>query len=360
MVTWLHGPIALEQLGDRFDALVDDVGLPLVARRTWLQTWSDTYRDFVPWIAAVDGPDGRLDACALLTRRVRGGILDVTSMGRGQTDYMYLPARSEAAGMQLAEGIAARLTGVRRPWRLRVDQLPENDPVAAAVAARLDVAVIEPAEASPVVELRPGASPERHMTAGLRQTVRTARNRLARDGRKAEYVHEISPAGIGAFLPEVEAVWRARDRAVGRRSEADDAGGLGFVLATVRRLANRAEVELDVLLIDGRMAAFAVSLLDGPSCRVWVARIAPEFAVYSPGHLVTRLLLARAIERGCTELDWMRGEEPYKLATATTLRRHEHLTAWSSPLLRTMTEGTKSLRRKLLARREERARAASR
>jgi CelD/BcsL family acetyltransferase involved in cellulose biosynthesis len=308
----------------------------------------------------VDGPGGRLDACALLTRRVRGGIIDITNLGRGQTDYLYLPARSAAAGEELAAGISAGLRAIRRPWRLRVDQLPERDPVASAVAAALEVVDIAPGDPSPVVELRPGLEPEKYMSSSMRQNVRTARNRLARDGRSAEYVHEISPAGVGAFQPELEAVWRARDEAVGRRSEADDPGGLGFFLAAVRRLANRSEVELAALLVDGRMAAFAVSLLDGASYRVWVARIAPEFAAYSPGHLVTRSLLDRAIAHGCTELDWMRGQEPYKLQTATVIRGREHLTAWSSPWLRTMTEGTKTLRSRLHARREERARAASR
>ena len=360
MVTWLRGPSALEQLGDRFDDLADAAGLPFIARRTWLQAWADTYRDAEPWVACVDGPGGRLDACAVLARRVRGAVVDVVNLGRGPSDDTHLPARSPEAAEALAAGLADGLRSIGRPWRLRVEQLPVDCPVAASVVRRLPVAAVLPGDGSPVVELRPGAPAESYMSKSMRQNVRTALNRLARDGRAAHYVHEISPAGVGAFVPEMERVWRARDRAVGRPSGADDPAALGFFLGAVRRLADAGEVELTVLLIDGAMAAFAVCLLDGPSYRVWVPRIAPDFAAYSPGHLVTRALLARAAERGFAELDWMRGEEPDKRQTATAVRPHQHLMAWSSPLLRTLTEGARLGRARLHERREAQARSARR
>ncbi|HEV7886420.1 MAG TPA: GNAT family N-acetyltransferase, partial [Acidimicrobiales bacterium] len=325
MVRWLRGPDALDQLGDRFDALVEFTAVPLVARRTWLQTWSDTYRDHEPWVAVVDGPDGRLDACAMLARRMRGGILDINNLGRGPTDYTFFPARDAAAGAELAGGVVDGLRALRQPWRVRVEQLPAGDPVAAAVASGLRVAAVVPGDPSPVVALRPGTSADAYMSSRMRRSVRTAANRLARDGVVAEYNHVTEPVEIGAYLPELEAVWRERDHLVGRRSDADDPAGLGFFLAAVRGLAERGEVELTVLLLDGALAAFAVCLLDAESHQVWIPRIAPRFAAYNPGHLVNRSLVARALERGCAQLDWMRGEEPYKLETANCAIEHEHL-----------------------------------
>jgi CelD/BcsL family acetyltransferase involved in cellulose biosynthesis len=357
MVRWLRGPSALEQLGDRFDALMERTRVPVTARRTWLQTWCDAFRDHEPWIAVVDGAHGNIDACAMLARRVRGGILDVNNLGRGPSDYTFLPARDAAAGQRLADGVVAGLGALRRPWRVRIEQVPVNDPVATAIAAGLRVAAVVPGDPSPIVELRPGTSADDYMSSRMRRSVRTAVNRLARDGRRAEYVHERAPAAIGAFLPEVERVWRERDQALGRRSDTDDPAGLGFFLAAVQGLAEEGEIELTVLLIDGAMAAFAVCLLDDRAHRVWIPRIAPEFGVYNPGHLVNRSLVAQALERGCDQLDWMRGEEPYKLETATTAIEHEHLLAWSSPAVRSVTEGARSARDYVAARREERARA---
>jgi CelD/BcsL family acetyltransferase involved in cellulose biosynthesis len=356
MARWLQGPAALELLGQRFDDLVAAAGLPVTARRAWLQTWADTYRVFESWIIVVDRPDASLAAVAALTRRTRAGIADVTALGRGQSDYACVAALDDDAATDLAHCLVEGLDSMRGPWRLRVEQLPAGDRVARAVAELLPVAAIEPGDPNPVVELAPARTPEEYLSGRMRRNLRTTDNRLRREGVKVEVIHETDPAGIGAFLPEIETVWRQRDEAVGRPSGADDRAGLAFFLSGVRALAVAGEIELTVLLLNGEMAAFAVCFLDGPSYRVWLPRIAPRFGVYSPGHLVTRRLLARALERGCTELDWMRGEEPYKRQTATTAREHEHLLAWSSPAVRSATEQARRLRQFVAAQREERAR----
>jgi CelD/BcsL family acetyltransferase involved in cellulose biosynthesis len=358
MARWLRGPAALELLGQRFDDLVHDAGVPITARRVWLQTWADTYRDHEPWIAVVDRPDGTLDGAAVLSRRSRAGVVDITNLGRGQSDYACLAVREGAAG-DLADLIVSGLGALTRPWRLRVEQLPADDPVARAIAARLPVAEIHVGDPNPYVELDPARSAEQHMAARLRKNLHTTDNRLRREGVKVEFIHVADPLSIGAYLPEIETVWRARDRAVGRRSDADDRTGFAFFLAAVRRLANEGEVELSVLLLKGEMAAFAVCFLDGPAYRVWVPRIAPRFGVYGPGHLLTRELLDRALARGCGELDWMRGEEPYKRQTATASRGHEHLMAWSSPAMRAATEGARRTRTAVAEFRESRARSGA-
>jgi CelD/BcsL family acetyltransferase involved in cellulose biosynthesis len=356
MARWLQGNEALELLGARFDDLADAAGVPITARHTWLQTWADTFRHHEPWIAVVDGPGGSLEGCAVLARRSRGGIIDITNLGRGQSDYACFPVRHAEVADALAAGVAAGLGRLRRPWRLRVEQLPAGDAVARGIAQRVRAAVIEHGDPSPVVDLTPGAPAESYMGKRLRRSVRTGDKRLADDGIEVTVVHERDAQALGAYLPEIETVWRERDRAVGRRSDADNRATLAFFLAGVRRLALNDEVDLTVLLFDGAMAGFAVCLVDGPSYRVWVPRMAPRFAAYGPGHLVNRALLERADALGCTELDWMRGEEPYKLQTATRSLEHEHLAAWSSPAMRSITETARHARTFQAARREAQAR----
>jgi len=355
MARWLQGTAALDLLGGRFDDLVRAAGVPITARRVWLETWADTYRAHDPWIAVVDRPDGSLAGVAVLARRSRAGVFDITNLGRGQSDYACFPVADGAAG-ELADLIVAGLTSLPRPWRLRVEQLPADDPVARAVTARLPVAEIHAGDPNPYVELDPSRSAVEHMAPRVRRNLRTTDNRLRREGVTVEFAHVLEPVAIGAYLPEIETVWRARDRAVGRRSDADDRVGFAFFLAAVRRLSAVGELELSVLLLDGELAAFAVCFLDGPAYRVWVPRIAPRFGAYGPGHLLTRELLGRALELGCRELDWMRGEEPYKRQTATASRDHEHLMAWSSPALRAATEGARRARSRAADWREARAR----
>jgi CelD/BcsL family acetyltransferase involved in cellulose biosynthesis len=347
MVSPLRGPDALERLGPALDCLLDAAGTPLTARRPWLQTWVNAVRDSEPWCIPVEGPGGRLEACALLARRVRAGVLDITALGHGSVDYSFLPARDDDAATRLAAAAAEALGSVRRPWRLRVEQLPRHDPVAHALARRMPLATIEPGDASPVIVLDPAGGLDAHMSVRMRRNLRTTDNRLQREGLSLHYVHETSRAGIGAFLPEVERVWRDRERAVGRPNQ-PDRRTIAFFLAAIDRFAPRGQVELTVLLLGGSVAAFALCLVDGPAVRVWVPRIDPRFKVYGPGHLVTRAILARALEQGRTEVDWMRGEEPYKLQTATTAREHEHLVAWSSPAARTAIEGLRTLRTRAL------------
>jgi CelD/BcsL family acetyltransferase involved in cellulose biosynthesis len=360
MARWLQGPAALELLGQRFDDFTAAAGLPITARRAWLQTWADTYRHYQPWLIVVERPDASLGGVAALAWRSRGGVVDVASMGRGQSDYTCVAALDGDAAAELADGVVDALRTLRRPWRLRVEQMPMGDPVARAVVERLAVAHIEPGDPSPVVALDPSRPPDEHMSTRMRRNLRTTDNRLRREGVRVEYVHETEPAAIGPWLADIEGAWRARDRAVGRASGADDRTSFAFFLAGVSRLAQRGEIEVTLLLFDGELAGFAVCFLDGRSYRVWVPRIAPRFGVYSPGHLVTRELLRRAMEWGCSELDWMRGDEPYKRQTATGAREHQHLLAWSSAALRAATEGARAARRSAAARRLERAERAER
>jgi CelD/BcsL family acetyltransferase involved in cellulose biosynthesis len=158
--------------------------------------------------------------------------------------------------------------------------------------------------------------------------------------------HLRRPQEVLDALPEVERVHRERDLALSRRSDLDDPSQLSFYRQAVARHAEQGWVELTVLRIEGDMAAFDLSFRDGPSLRSWDGRIAPKWTRFRPGHLLSSALIARALDDPeVRELDWMRGEEPYKLRMATDTVPTEHFSAWSSPLVRRIAEAPRQARK---------------
>jgi CelD/BcsL family acetyltransferase involved in cellulose biosynthesis len=107
----------------------------------------------------------------------------------------------------------------------------------------------------------------------------------------------------------------------------------------ITRHAERGEVELMTLRLNGTLAGYVVGLLDHESYRLWDGRFAAEFKWYSPGRLVDQAALASALEdERFGEFDWMRGEEGYKLRNSSHVVPAQHLVAWSSPAVRAMDE----------------------
>lgn len=331
----LRGAAALSQLGPRLDALLADVEAPLTCRRPWLQAWVDAYRDAEPWVLAVESPDGSLAAVAALAVRRRGPLVRVTALGDGPSDETRLPARNAAAAEELAAGVAAGLRALRRPWDLRVEQLPPQCAVANALAQRLPLAVREDGDGLPRVDLDPGGDWRRHSSKNARQSERTARNKLAALGVGVDERWTTDPDEIERALPALLEVHRARDLALGRRPDHDDPRALAFYTSVVRVHARAGQVELLQLLLDGQLAAYTLGFRDGRSFAVWDARLSPDAAQFSAGRLANATALRQVMADSAYDvLDWMRGEEPYKLQSATRVDGTQRLRAWSSPAAR--------------------------
>jgi hypothetical protein len=94
----------------------------------------------------------------------------------------------------------------------------------------------------------------------------------------------------------------------------------------------RGEVEIATLLIDGGLAAYVVSLLDGSSYRVYDGRFDSAFAHLAPGRLLESAALERALgDPRYTELDWWSGLSSDKLLTENVSFSREWLSASSHP-----------------------------
>jgi hypothetical protein len=329
----LHGPGMLDGLAPgELDDLFRAAGAPVTARETWLRAWVGAYQPARPEAVAVrDESTGRLDGVAVLSARADADHDVVAPLGRRQSDRGALPARHAAAAETLAVAVAGHLRARRRPWVLRLGQLPAGDPVAAALVRQLGApARLVPGVAIPKVEFGGTTSVAELLGGGLRKQLRKAHNRLAVDGVEAVTAFTRDPGDVAVLLGEIEHTHRARERDARRTSDLDAAPGLRFWRAAIVDHAARGEVEVATLRLDGDVAAYVVSLLDGDAFRVFDGRCATASARYSPGRLLETAVLERTLaDPRFARVDWMNGLASEKLLAANAVEHTEHLVAAS-------------------------------
>jgi CelD/BcsL family acetyltransferase involved in cellulose biosynthesis len=335
--TELTGPAALEDMGAALDELLATAGAPVTARRPWLSAWTATFRERDPWLVCLY-EDERLDGVALLARVRRGGTWRVTGLGHGASDHsMCFPVRSPAAAEPLAAAVDDAVGGLSGPWSFMAEQQPADDLVVHALARRWRTTTLVPGDGCPVLYLDRG---ERNMYSSkkTRRDLKEARWRLEEAGLESS-VECISGAAVRDALPLVMTLHRERDHALGRRSDLDDPDYRAFYEAVVRSCSERDEMEVVLVRIGDRPAAFELAIIDSGAYRLWDGRIATEFAHFGPGHLAREAVLDRVLaDLRFTEVDWMRGAQQYKRHLSREIVPTVELRAWSSPAARVVLD----------------------
>lgn len=342
-VRHLRGRSVFLELGSRFDDLAATRGAPVTARRRWLQAWIDAYPDWEPWLVVVE--DGAiLLGVAALARQRRWARVELALLGHGPSDEGRLLARTPSTATLLAEGIRAGLpTGTR--WRLRLEQLPVADPVAGALRGLLAPARIEPADGMPLVRITTREIAP-YVSKNTRRAATKAGTRLRQQGLVPQWEWITDPGRAAAVLPELMAVHRERDRSLGRRADHDDPRAAAFYRRVVASHAAAGEIDLLTLRLRGELAAYALGFRDGRVLRMWDNRLSPRWNTVSAGRLTNTQALRHVITGADYDaLDWMRGEEPWKLSSATEIVPTENLTAWSSPALQRGYDAAMALHR---------------
>ncbi|HLZ36474.1 MAG TPA: GNAT family N-acetyltransferase [Mycobacteriales bacterium] len=184
-----------------------------------------------------------------------------------------------------------------------------------AVAARLgERAQLHPDLRVPRVSLTGRGELRPYLSRNTHRSLKKARNRLAVEGREVQVEFVADSVSIARLLVDVERVHRQRDHDSERDSDLDDPTGLVFWRQVILQHSLRGEVEVATLRIDGELAAYVVSLLDGSSYRVYDGRFDTSFAEYAPGRLLEAAALERALQDPrFTELDWWSGVASEKL-----------------------------------------------
>ena len=323
-VRTVRGPDAVDVLGEDLDALLRDTHAPTTARRTWLSCWARHHTEFEAVVIAVSR-DGVLAAAAPLAIRSGRSGHEVVVLGHGESDYARLPTRTAADADVLAGAVRAFLHDLPGAWSLHLEQLPVDEQALHALRRRLRLAVVEAGDPAPFAPVSQGGPPA--VRPNARKAARKGHNRLERDGRHLEVGRHRTAAAVRELLPELAALRAAREAALGRVS-LPTAAQRAFWFAVLPELAAESGVEVITLRVDGVLGAYGVAFLDGRAYRIWDARVSPEFPRYELGHLYRDAALQTIVTDSLVELDWMRGAEEYKMATATHLRPTAQL--WGS------------------------------
>ncbi|GAB3199722.1 hypothetical protein GCM10027261_30150 [Geodermatophilus arenarius] len=225
--------------------LARDLAAPLTAAAPWLTTVLSVQSAhprprLVPAAVVVEPRwSGRPDALALLALATAGPVVTATLLGDGLPvpggrPPARLLARDDDAAERLAAGVLGLLTGLRRPWRLRLAGLPLGDPTVRALA-----------------RLRPDAR------------VATSRSTLLADGlddvAPGRVVRSRDPRDLDRALPALLAT-------------APDARARDLVRAAARLHAALGRVEVATVTDGGRLSAGLLTLVDGADRLPWWGR----------------------------------------------------------------------------------------
>lgn len=342
----LIGVDALRSARAQLSELYASAAAPVTARWRWQQIWARTHPGWEPWIITIRGTDGSLAAAAPFARRRRGPLVRIVGLGHGTSDEARLPARDMSAATSLARAVSRSLDGLGRPWTLLVEQLPADCPVTAALTRTLDHSRVEAGHGMPRVEVDAEREPNRYLSRNARSAENKARNRFRATGIAVTERWVTDAADVRAAVPAMSAVHRARDEQLGRVSDHDDPGRAAFYRDVLVDHAAAGELDLLLLEADGDLAAYVAAFRDGPALRVWDNRVSPRWAEFSAGRLANHAAIRRVLaDPQLTILDWMRGEEPYKLSSATAVVATQTLQSWSSPLARAPYAGKDALQR---------------
>lgn len=247
-------------------------------------------------------------ALAALAVAQRRGARRIELLGGELNDYGQLFHDDETAATALADAIAAWVL-VQHRWSLSLDQLPVDDPVARAIAARLG-GILEPGQPMPRIS---GVGTDYRLSRNRRRSGNKAANRMEADGRRWELLAVADVPGLERWLPAIGDVRRGRDHACGRRSQLDDPHGRAFYEAFVRAAVQAGHAVLHLVLVDDQVAGYNVVLHDGPVHRLFDGRVAEDLLRYQGGVLCDlRAVHDAGEDPAVTTFDWLRGRTESK------------------------------------------------
>jgi len=340
-----EGPGILAQLGEAFDALAQRCRAPITARRPWLEAWIESNRAYRPVAVYVYEDDQMLAGLALFGVRPRRLGTEVVCLGHKASDQSRLYAVDDDAARELAIAVTTWLRSLPRPWRMTLAQLPADDSAVKALKFALPHHLVLTAPGSPMILITEDRTPGRYLTSNYRGQARNKWNRMVKDGVSPKIEILTGAEQIAAVLPAVMAIAEIRDEELTGNRKLHEPHRAAFFRAVILEHARRAEVELLLLYIDGEIGAYSLNFKDGTSLRMWSSHYHPRWADYSPGHVLSRVLVERCVACPETEvLDWMKGLEAYKLRTANHIEPAQSLRAWSGLGGRSAGQATEWLR----------------
>jgi hypothetical protein len=261
---------------------------------------------------------GRLRAAAVLWVADHGArSCTVTLAAGGDGHRAAMPAEDPYAAQLLGAAVGQELASLGDTVAVRLGPVPPGSPVMDGLLAALPGALLTVEDPIPMIRRDRSTDVGDYLSAGMRRTLRKARNRLTSDGVDAHIEFTRDPMRIAGSLPELAQCSRDRDHAGGRRSPLDDPTGRALWSSRLLALMAEGDLELAALQLDGRLAAHVLGVLDGTAYRIFEGRFVGEWARYSPGRLLEAAVVQRMLDDPRYDrLDWMTSVAPESLLAA--------------------------------------------
>ncbi len=298
---------ALGPLGPEWDALVDAMDLPSPFLRSW---WVDNAAVGEPVVLCCRDR-GELVGGLALQRSRRHGVEWLEMLGDGplEPDHLDLvsdPARATDVGARLGEWLGRKGS--------RVLDLGGLAAAAQLLAHVPGVGPTHRVEVAPYLRLPAGYD---ELLADLPGKLRST---VTRTGKR------LDKAGVTTRVRDVgdvdEALAALRDLHDDRwgASSGFMSGWDQFAAAARAGVAAGDVWFTELVDADGRVVATEVDLWAGTRLAFYQAGRLADHELRGSGSVLKARILERAIERGATEFDLLRGDEPYKAEWATARR----------------------------------------
>jgi CelD/BcsL family acetyltransferase involved in cellulose biosynthesis len=256
--------------------------------------------------------------------RIKGNVVRWLGSGEVCTDHLSLICQPNDAD-RVVEAIAQELTERLDDWdRIDLSAVDAGDPATEKLLASLEerecLISRQPADACWVLNLP--ASWDEYL-AGIskshRKQLRQLERRVVESGR-VEW-HRVQTKA------DFDQAWSILvDLHQRRRRSLDEPGCFAsrlfhdFHREAAARLLERCQLRLSWISLDGVPAAAEYHLTDTTTTFAYQGGVDPDRLAEEPGRLSTILCLRAAIEEGHRQIDFLRGDEPYKAHWRATPR----------------------------------------
>lgn len=315
---------ALAELEPEWNRLFETGGGTPFQTYDWVRSWFEAFADEVePYVIVVPGSGGLGGIAPLCLRD--GGL--VTFAGHPQNDYGGLLVDPGQPGVyeEIARVMAALSIGARG---LLLDQLPEGHPSWRGLIEPLRRTRAPwsgmPADPCPAM-LLDDAQAARQLYG--KRHIANWTNWFERRGRLAFAVE--SDVARGAMLLEtLFAQHQRRWEGSATPSAFRDPRMQTFYREFVARMMPKGRVHIAVLSLDDAPVALYLILHHDAVFYLYKPSYDVEYGQKSPGQVILRYLLEHALENGVRELDFTRGDEPYKVRFCNTVRRNHRVVVY--------------------------------
>lgn len=278
-------------------------------RPEWLLPWCQHLASGEPRVLAVRRNDVLIGLAPFILQN-GAGQRALRVMGCGVSDYLdVLIAQGERENVQgaLEHWLSAQREFDTCEW---TDLPPGSVLLTLADVARPHSRIIA-GSACPGLPLPEGSRELRAVLPRKKhQDILAARKKASREAEVT--IARADAEGCDELLSGLfhlhSACWRAR----GEQGVLADQRVQAFHRAAANNLRARAALLLAGLRLGERLIAVVYGFFDRSALRYYLSGFEPTLAHLSPGTLIVAYGLEAALEHGCSQLDFMRGAEPYK------------------------------------------------